>query len=511
MKSSEETLLKPSSQFTKSIGSGVKSVFGNAGRKYYILEYRTPSISHRLGEQQKIIVDYIELGRDSRCVVQFDASFQTVSRRHAAITAQDGQWKLTVLSGTNPTLVNGKPVAKMWFLRDGDEIQLSYEGPRLVFRTPSNNSIKSIRLTQRLNLFRQQSLKPYKRMIILLSVILVLAVTFLSLQLWKQEAKIEEQKKQLSEMYSKAQKVEGNVDSLEKRIANDEKSRKALDRKLKNLEKIIRDAKKQAENGPVQGPGNKAGSEFAPLFPFVYFIQVDKIVVIYNQTSKEITDYSWKGSGFLLSDGRFVTARHVIEPWYFLNQSDPDFFTLVSLNNIISGGGSVTTYFTAYSPDGSKFTFKSDDFRINRSTDEVLQTTDIDGNAVLLKIAKGSLDGTDCAYYQSGKKGGLEFSDTFSENLHMQDILYILGYPLGLGAENTTNISPIYGDCTVSADGLQGGVIYVTNRNFEHGNSGGPVFYQKEGIKYVVAIVSAAAGESTGFLVPISALNRIRK
>ena len=61
---------------------------------------------------------------------------------------------------------------------------------------------------------------------------------------------------------------------------------------------------------------------------------------------------------------------------------------------------------------------------------------------------------------------------------------------------------------TVAADGLQNGIILTTATGFEQGNSGGPVFFTTtEGKMVVVGIVSANAGRSTGFIVPISSIN----
>ncbi len=88
----------------------MRSVFGGSGRKYYILEHKVSSQYHRAGETQEIIVDQIEIGRDSRCQVRFDESFSTVSRRHAAIVKSGDGWKLVQLSTTNKTFLNGVPV-----------------------------------------------------------------------------------------------------------------------------------------------------------------------------------------------------------------------------------------------------------------------------------------------------------------------------------------------------------------------------------------------------------------
>ena len=89
------------------------------------------------------------------------------------------------LSKTNPTLINGKPVGKEWYLQDGDEIQLSYEGPKIVFIIPLNNNTGTLGLSHRMTLFRQQALRPYKTTILILSMVLVIAVA--SLVYWNFE------------------------------------------------------------------------------------------------------------------------------------------------------------------------------------------------------------------------------------------------------------------------------------------------------------------------------------
>ena len=139
--------------------TGETALMGGSHRQYYILEYRSSSKYHHTGETQKIIVDQVELGRDPRCQIRFDDSFTSVSRRHAAITRDGSAWKLVHLSKTNPTLLNGRPVADEWYLQNGDEIQLSSNGPRLGFIIPQGDKsmIKNINFTERFSLFRQQA------------------------------------------------------------------------------------------------------------------------------------------------------------------------------------------------------------------------------------------------------------------------------------------------------------------------------------------------------------------
>ena len=86
-----------------SVGAGVQSLFGNGGRRFYLLVHKVSSKYHKAGESQQIIVDEIELGRDPHCQVRFDETFVTVSRRHAAIVKEGDNWKLVQLSQTNST------------------------------------------------------------------------------------------------------------------------------------------------------------------------------------------------------------------------------------------------------------------------------------------------------------------------------------------------------------------------------------------------------------------------
>jgi len=161
-----------------SVGSGVKSIFGGSKKQYYILEHRIGSKYHQAGEQQEIIVDQAEIGRDAKCQVRFDEYFETVSRRHAAIVRKGNHWKLVPLSQVNPVLLNGQKVQKEWFLQHGDEIQCAINGPKLGFMIPSGKkkTAGSISLSRRLKLFGKQVLRPHRRTIAILLCIILLAI-----------------------------------------------------------------------------------------------------------------------------------------------------------------------------------------------------------------------------------------------------------------------------------------------------------------------------------------------
>lgn len=203
-----------------SVGAGMASVFNASGRQYYILEHKTESLYHHAGESQKIIVDQIELGRDSSCQVRFDEAFETVSRRHAAIVKDGGGWKIINLSQTNPTFVNGQPIQDEWKLSSGDEIRLSSKGPLMGFIIPQGKQsmVSSIGMTERLNLFRQQALRPYKTALWIMFIVLVLAVgclvTWNILQSQKYDKELQVKQEQIQNVQDALDESDAQIEEL---------------------------------------------------------------------------------------------------------------------------------------------------------------------------------------------------------------------------------------------------------------------------------------------------------
>ena len=130
---------------------------------------------------KKIIVDQVELGRDASAKY----ALMKVSKQLAANMLQ---LYATVKTGNlstftpNPTLVNGHPINGSYYLQTGDEIQLSVGGPRLGFIVPQGRQAltSSIGLTERMSLFRKQTLRPYKTALTIMGIVFVLAVAGLA-------------------------------------------------------------------------------------------------------------------------------------------------------------------------------------------------------------------------------------------------------------------------------------------------------------------------------------------
>lgn len=501
----QETTYKRS--IAGSVGAGVRSVVGGKGSRFYILEHKVSSKYHKAGESQRIIIDQIEIGRDPRCQVRFDEQFSTVSRRHAAIVRDGDNWKLIQLSRTNSTFLNGRRVENEWYLQNGDEIQLSTDGPRLGFIIPAGDKslVKNIGMTARLNLFRQQALRPYKTAIIVLACILILACAGGGYHLYELFKENKEQA-ELIALNEKRHAEEMAVrDSLLNAAQNNVRS---LTTELGSLKKRFKEVSDQQRSIAVATgaiDNNSINSCLSNVF-FLCSVSIDVVLPNGESGTLDCADPDapcWSGTGFLLDDGRFVTARHVIEPWsycYYGGSLDEDW---AQLNLISNNGGSVKAHFVAISSSGKRFNLTSDQFRCDRSADEISYLEE----GYKISLASGGDNDYAYAYANVGQGVGLNYDKKVSENLERGTKLTILGFPLGFGV-NSTSINPIYGSGIVSVDGLQYGMILTTDTNYEQGCSGAPAFYTDgTGNLVVVGIVSAFVGNTTGYIIPISKIN----
>ncbi len=496
-----------------SVGAGMKSLFATGGRRFYTLEHKVSSLYHKAGECQQIIVDQIELGRASTCQVRFDESFTTVSRRHAAIVKDGDNWKLVQLSQTNATYLNGHRVEKEWYLQNGDEIQLSTNGPKLGFIAAQGDKglVKSIGLTARLNLFSQQALRPYKQALVAMSILFILVVGGLSSWNYILNQDVESANKQLIALIEMNRGNQQVIDSLMQELIDNQRKMKGYEESMamlaeqaKQAMKEAADARRLADSAMVAAPKSEIadGTIKDQCFPYTYAIYHEHTILraANGKTIKDYRELYVIGTGFLLKDGRFITARHVVDPTYILYDNDS---WAAFCNAIVNHGGSCDVTYLAISNTGDKIRFTDKQFIFDRSTDKVITKTTDEGFTHILK--RSELDGTDWAVLQTNKTKGLPFDNELSVNLPITTKLQILGFPHGRGAEDMRAPSPISSHAEVAREGLDvDKTIMAANNNTEPGNSGGPVFVKKDNKYIVVGILSGTKNEK-GSIVPIKA------
>lgn len=425
-----------------SVGAGMGAIFNASGRTYYILEHKTQSKYHNIGESQKIIIDQIELGRDASCQVRFDQD--TVSRKHAAIVRNGNNWELIHLSTTNPTLVNGRPIEGSYYLQSGDEIQLSVGGPRMGFIQPQGKQglTSSIRLTERMNLFRQQALAPYKKAIWTLAILLLL--TILGFGAWNLylHAELREQQQAAIETISS---LDGQIGDLEAQIAAAEKSaadaQAAASRprvggstviyrgggnsaELADLRRRLEELKAQRQSAvdrldeindrldepayvvsgrvvedpnvtPGQNPENKvderpsSASDARSYYGSIFRIIVDNITIEDRSGISHPSNISTSkidcGSGFITPSSAFVTARQNIQPWIYVDGNTPSTDWRRRLAAVFALGNDIIINYSAYSTDGpaARLQFNSRDFSMPTGGDVVTTHIEITEEDIL--------------------------------------------------------------------------------------------------------------------------------
>lgn len=491
-----------------SIGAGMKSLFGNGEKEYYILEHKVSSKYHKRGDAQEIIIDEIELGRGSKCQVRFDESFPTVSRRHAAIIKDGDNWKLVQLSQVNSTYLNGHKVTKEWYLQNGDEIQLSTNGPKLGFIIPAgdNKKIGSIPLTHRLSLFAKQALRPYKQALSVLSCILLLAIGGGAYALIKQNDIIKRYSAQNVQMETivSQMKQKAAADSIYfTRLLNqadDEinRMRDEFSNKEQEWEQRIHAAEEEAIRRGIEAHGISALIQTQNIEKDVYYLYTEKVCYVENGHETVIPGLGWSGTGFLLNDGRFVTARHCVEGWLNPTEDDEQNSYIIAAMN--REGAKIVAHLQAISSlSRNSLSFTSEQFTMDRSLDRDVRigNTD-DGTSLYWRFALPLLEGmdekmwgTDWAYVRTSIRGDIQSSSRLSRNLLIQQPLVVLGFPVGLGVDDGPElIQPIFNELRVSRGGLANNGCFLHSSGTDHGNSGGPIFAIENNKLVVVGIVS---------------------
>ena len=211
-----------------------------------------------------------------------------------------------------------------------------------------------------------------------------------------------------------------------------------------------------------------------------------------------------------MSDGRFITARHCVEPWMFDTGA---LWSYYALSKSIEGV-KVYAEITAVNTQSKGFQLKNTSFTINRNYDSPhSETMELEGEQITLTathaLSTVASLGNDWAVAHVGQKGMFNDGKSYSANLKAGTSVHLLGFPGGNGiADGKRLVDPIYNHLSIARDGLNSGRCIMVNQGVDHGNSGGPVFIIRGNSAYVIGIVSRGDSNSNLYnhLVPMSNL-----
>lgn len=505
--------------------SAMQSIIGKDDRNYYQIVFKEDSKRHAEGDTETILVDSIVMGVSPECQVRFGDDCSTISRRHAIIERDGNRWKLVHLSQVNNTYVNGQAVQNSCYLHNGDEIRLSKHGPLMGFIAPegSSGSVQRLGSTVRIKLALEQAMKPYRKALTAVAVIAVLGVlTGVGFGIYNARS--------INRLLASYKHL-ANVEIPALREASDEMGRQiAFVDSMRVADRAQLDQRIDEENrkwnqaiaalpNPLDGMAGLLASQ--NILKDVYLLVSTKITYTYGGRSVVLPG-GWTGTGFLLNDGRFVTARHCVEGWLYSNPLEETDLAAAA-RAACSGRGKISATISAYSTIGNNsFTFTTDDFVIDHGQDRVVTLgTDDEGHEVNWICAMPLVEGmpetmfsTDWAYVQTNKRGGIVADASLSRSLQPMQKLVTAGFPVGLGVDvangQLQGIQPITNEMTVSRPGLAPNGCIMHSQGTDHGNSGGPIFALKNNKLVVVGIVSRGEIETEQYnwAVPICNINR---
>ena len=475
-------------------------ILSGANIPTYTLEYLTSTAKKNQGSFETIVVPYVELGRDKKCGVTFGDDTPTVSRKHAAIERKGDETFIINLSKSNPTLVNGRPVEKKYFLNNGDEIQLSVEGPRLRYNATKTGTAK-IGFTNKMNLVMQQAIKPYKTAAVSFLMIFILAMSGSGYMIYNLAVETDLQRELLAEQNLISRAQADSIASLNARnsaLAENfqisqqqiERDRQRMIREREQFERELAAIEERSQRQLDSLRNVSGGVNYADVIeelkPYVMAISIRGLETNFNGERNAYTyESNISCTGFLMEGGIFVTARHCID-MYGTDEGTTD----RQANLIEHSGGTATYMFTAESYDGSKrLQFTNKDLTQDDSMDRFIPQNLPGNRRGAIRVAE-FFRGADWAYMQTDFRDGMAYDKELSGNLRNGTDLFVLGYSYGDMFRVEGNLEPYFSTAKVTLSGIQDGTVHVTEAGWDSGNSGGPVFVMRDGAPAVIGIVT---------------------
>ena len=528
MAAKTEQFKSAGSNLGRTIGQSLSMITGKDIPNYSLL-FIDATLNRKRGEHETIFMPHIVLGRSSRCHVRYGDEHKTVSREHASITVDGSNFVINHNpSASNPTYVNGRAIGGAHHLQNGDEIQLSSNGPKMRFNA-STLKTSTIGLTSRIGQAMSQAVKPYKTALWIMGLLLLGSIAFSGWNMYKLsnnekayqmeidsvrkqviagKLSIEEANKKIAEISKKPIYLPLTGGGTRPRPNNDKDNDGIQD----NLDKCPNDyGIMKCDGCPTCGGETPPIPD--PTYPLrdfdkdIYFITVEHIDVAasgYNgNDAVRLYNTSWSGTGFLTHEGQFITARHVLEGWKWFNvnadctEADADPL-MMALNNYSLNGGVTVTY-KAVSPSGDVIDFTNKMVRVDESADRTV--------CGKYKQTPWEAVNTDWASINLPNRRGvsnIHINRNFSKELEKGKELFISGYARGSALQSSRKLDPLYSKGTVAQDGLIDEVINASGMSTDSGHSGGPVFAKnnKTNRYEVIGLVHGKFG-GIGRVVPI--------
>jgi hypothetical protein len=255
----------------------------------------------------------------------------------------------------------------------------------------------------------------------------------------------------------------------------------------------------------------------------VYHIQTDSI---YLQSRSDdgyetlaVLQTAYVGTGFLTEDGRFVTARHVAEPW--MNPVDTllvEWSTLVENTNrkVRSDSLRLVSHLTAMNTEGAVLRFRTDTARLDRSRDRLYNAGTRQEPRWKRSIV-GVFRDFDCelgdwTWFRTGSKGKVvTASPRQLAGLRRGQPLLFIGCKADIRQERLS-LNPTRGELKQPPqwqDRAHATCLYHDS-SFDNGDSGGPVLSRIHGRILAVGIISRKDPQReilSGWSVPITEIS----
>ena len=327
---------------------------------------------------------------------------------------------------------------------------------------------------------------------------------------------------QLKNVNASFYKVKSDLDNLSNSISTKsiENSSNAINANIQQGTRLSKDQYYEDPDIADEQDSNASG-DLKDYYDYIYTIKVDRIEIEYNGTKFDpgiqVSDIIC-GTGFMLSNGMFVTDRQNVEPWIYSNTEWKDPWR--KLLAVYKGAGcNIIIHYRAYSTKGTgkPLTFTSSDFAKDGRNDVQVTEIEVDKSIrVQLREHGIKLTYTRRKYisvsivtpaanswaYIRGKGvygEGLPYDITAADNMSGGTEVQMVGYA---GYADIHNLTPAhFNDHTNIADTKYETTI-LQNRVAEPGYYGSPAFLLENGSYKVVGFMVGSI-EGKDRLVPI--------